>query len=51
MAKLFVEALSYRHLGDCAERADNSNIEEGLLSAYRSGTKSEITDVMKRIRF
>lgn len=34
VAKLFVEALGYRHLGDWAERASNSNIEEGLLSAH-----------------
>ncbi len=36
VAKLFVEALGYRHLGDWAERANNSNIEEGLLSAHLS---------------
>lgn len=37
VATLFVEALGYKHLGDWAERANNSNIEEGLLSAYLSG--------------
>lgn len=37
VAKLFVEELGYEHLGDWAERANNSNIEEGLLTAYLSG--------------
>jgi type I restriction enzyme R subunit len=37
VAKLFVEELGYEHLGDWAERANNSNIEEGLLAAYLSG--------------
>ncbi|MBX9755674.1 MAG: hypothetical protein K2X80_13050, partial [Pseudomonadaceae bacterium] len=37
VAKLFVEELGYTHLGDWAERANNSNIEAGLLSAYLSG--------------
>lgn len=36
VAKLFVEALGYRHLGDWADRANNSNIEERLLGAHLS---------------
>jgi type I restriction enzyme R subunit len=34
VAELFVEELGYTHLGDWAERANNSNIEEDLLSNY-----------------
>jgi type I restriction enzyme R subunit len=37
VAKLFVEELGYKHLGDWAERANNSHIEEGLLATYLSG--------------
>ena len=32
--KLFCDELGYRHLGDWTDRAGNSNIEEGLLTAY-----------------
>jgi hypothetical protein len=31
---LFHDELAYRYLGDWADRDDNSNIEEGLLTAY-----------------
>jgi type I restriction enzyme R subunit len=31
---LFRDELDYPYLGDWTDRADNSNIEEGLLSAY-----------------
>ena len=31
---LFRDELRYRHLGDWTDRPDNSNIEEGLLTAY-----------------
>ncbi|QIA00921.1 type I restriction endonuclease subunit R [Pseudomonas fluorescens] len=37
VAKLFVEELGYEHLGDWADRANNSNIEESLLTAYLTG--------------
>ncbi|AZD85466.1 Type I restriction-modification system, restriction subunit R [Pseudomonas chlororaphis subsp. aureofaciens] len=52
VAKLFVEALSYRHLGDWAERANNSNIEEGLLSAYLSSagySQAQINAVLHKL--
>jgi hypothetical protein len=31
---LFRDELGYRYLGDWTHRPDNSNIEEGLLTAY-----------------
>jgi len=31
---LFRDELRYRYLGDWTDRPDNSNIEEGLLTAY-----------------
>ena len=31
---LFCDELRYRNLGDWTDRPDNSNIEEGLLTAY-----------------
>lgn len=34
VVKLFCDELGYRYLGDWADRADNSNIEEGLLTEY-----------------
>jgi type I restriction enzyme R subunit len=34
VAALFRDELGYRHLGDWADRAGNSNIEEGLLTIY-----------------
>ena len=37
VAKLFTEELGYTHLGDWAERANNSNIESQLLRDYLSG--------------
>src|SRR5690242_16707585 len=33
---LFCEALGYRYLGYWKDRAENSNIEDGLLTAYLS---------------
>ena len=53
VAKLFVEALGYRHLGDWAERANNSNVEEGLLSAYLSGagySQAQINAVLYKLK-
>ena len=32
VVKLFCDELGYRYLGDWADRANNSNIEESLLS-------------------
>ena len=32
--KLFVDELGYRYLGDWTDRDGNSNVEEGLLSAW-----------------
>ncbi|MCQ4289334.1 HsdR family type I site-specific deoxyribonuclease [Pseudomonas stutzeri] len=37
VARLFTEELGYTHLGDWAERANNSNIESQLLRDYLSG--------------
>lgn len=35
--KLFQDELGYRFLGDWTDRADNSNIDDGLLTAWLSG--------------
>jgi type I restriction enzyme R subunit len=32
--KLFVDELNYRYLGDWTDREDNSNVEDGVLSAW-----------------
>ena len=53
VAKLFVDALGYRYLGDWAERANNSNVEEGLLSAYLSGagySQAQINAVLYKLK-
>ncbi len=44
---LFTDELRYRYLGDWSDRAGNSNIEEGLLSAHltRSGYTAQQTSV------
>jgi type I restriction enzyme R subunit len=51
--KLFVEELGYSYLGDWTERAGNSNIEIGLLSAFlvKSGyTAAHISKVVFALR-
>ncbi len=50
---LFRDELGYRHLGDWTERAGNSNIEEGLLSAWlaKSGyTPAQIAVALHQLR-
>jgi type I restriction enzyme, R subunit len=50
---LFRDELGYRYLGDWSERDGNSNIEEGLLSAYltRSGyTQAQISSALYKLR-
>jgi len=49
---LFRDELGYRHLGDWTERAGNSNIEEGLLSAWlaKSGyTQAQINVALHQL--
>ena len=51
--KLFHEELDYRYLGDWKERADNSNIEEEILSNYlkrRSYSTAEISGAIFQLR-
>jgi type I restriction enzyme R subunit len=50
---LFRDELGYRYLGDWIDRAGNSNIEEGLLSAWltkRGYTKEQIAVVLHKLR-
>jgi type I restriction enzyme R subunit len=50
---LFRDELHYRYLGDWTDRDGNSNIEEGLLTAYltRSGyTTAQISAAMHKLR-
>ncbi|RPJ19049.1 MAG: type I restriction endonuclease subunit R, partial [Planctomycetaceae bacterium] len=50
---LFRDELGYRYLGDWTDRGGNSNIEEGLLSAWlaRSGyTPAQISVALYRLR-
>lgn len=49
---LFRDQLGYRYLGDWTDRDGNSNIEEGLLSAYltRSGyTPAQISVALYKL--
>ena len=51
--KLFVEELGYRYLGDWTDRDANSNVEEGLLSAWltmRGYTASQINAALYKLR-
>lgn len=51
--KLFRDELGYRYLGDWCDRAGNSNIEEGLLSAYltsRGYSAEQISTAIFRLR-
>jgi type I restriction enzyme R subunit len=49
---LFRDELGYRHLGDWTDRAGNSNIEEGLLSAWladRGYSEAQISMALYRL--
>jgi type I restriction enzyme R subunit len=50
---LFRDELRYRFLGDWIDRAGNSNIDEGLLSAWltrRGHAPEQIARIMHRLR-
>ena len=51
--KLFVDELGYRYLGDWTDRDANSNVEEGLLSAWltkRGYTAAQINAALYKLR-
>jgi|688.fasta_scaffold00811_21 type I restriction enzyme R subunit len=51
--KLFQEQLGYRYLGDWKDRPGNSNIEEGILTAYlqrRGHSPAEISGALYQLR-
>ena len=51
--KLFVDELGYRYLGDWTDRDANSNVEEGLLSAWltkRGYTSAQISAALYKLR-
>src|SRR6266699_145996 len=53
LVALFRDELGYRYLGDWTDRAGNSNIERGLLSAWltKSGyTPAQISAALYRLR-
>ena len=53
VVKLFCDELGYRYLGDWADRADNSNIEEGLLAEYLTSTgytPQQISTALHKLR-
>ena len=50
---LFRDELGYRYLGDWSDRDGNSNIEEGLLTAYLAGssyTPAQISSAVYKLR-
>ncbi len=52
VAKLFVEELGYKHLGDWADRVNNSNIEKDLFSVYMIGagySQAQINAVLHKL--
>ena len=53
VVKLFCDELRYSYLGDWADRADNSNIEEGLLTEYLTSagyTPPQISTALHKLR-
>jgi type I restriction enzyme R subunit len=53
IVRLFHDELGYQYLGDWSDRDNNSNIEEGLLTAYltRSGyTPAQISGALYKLR-
>ena len=53
VVKLFCDELGYRYLGDWADRADNSNIEEGLLAEYLTSagySTAQISTALYKLR-
>lgn len=52
VAKLFVDELGYKHLGDWADRVSNSNIEKDLFSVYMIGagySQAQINAVLHKL--
>ena len=53
VVKLFCDELGYRYLGDWADRAGNSNVEEGLLTEYLTSvgyTPPQISTALHKLR-
>lgn len=53
VVKLFCDELGYSYLGDWADRAGNSNIEEGLLTDYLTGAgyqSAQISTALYKLR-
>jgi type I restriction enzyme, R subunit len=46
---LFRDELDYRYLGDWTDRNGNSNIEEGLLTAYLTGSGYTLAQISRAI--
>lgn len=52
VAKLFVDELGYKHLGDWTDRVSNSNIEKDLFSVYMIGagySQAQINAVLHKL--